>query len=103
MSPCFSSINHQKYQFRPLGLLQSLTVSVPEEAQVGETLYIFDDLLKRNMVTCVVHPKINIIQIVYGKLVLQSHKHRNSTQYIHRVGIFIRFMEAAKSDVMKPA
>ena len=37
--------------------------TVPEEAQVGETLYIFDDLLKRNIVTCVIRPKINIIQI----------------------------------------
>ena len=39
-----------------------LTVCVPEEAQVGETLYIFDDLLKRNIVTCVIRPKINIKQ-----------------------------------------
>ena len=30
---------------------------------MGETLYIFDDLLKRNIVTCVICPKINIIQI----------------------------------------
>ena len=37
-------------------------ICVPEEAQVGETLYIFDDLLKRNIVTCVICPKINIIQ-----------------------------------------
>ena len=33
-----------------------------EEAQVFETLYIFDDLLKRNIVTCVIRPKKNIIQ-----------------------------------------
>ena len=40
-----------------------MLICVPEEAQVGETLYIFDDLLKRNFVTCVIRPKINIIQI----------------------------------------
>ena len=41
----------------------SVLICVPEEAQVGETLYIFDDLLKRNIVTCVICPKKNIIQI----------------------------------------
>ena len=40
-----------------------LTICIPEEAQVGEALYIFEDLLKINIVTCVIRPKINIIQI----------------------------------------
>ena len=45
-----------------LSFLYCVLICVPEEAQVGETLYIFDDLLKRNFVTCVIRPKINIIQ-----------------------------------------
>ena len=46
-----------------LSFLYCVLICAPEEAQVGETLYIFDDLLKRNIVTCVIRPKINIIQI----------------------------------------
>ena len=43
--------------------LYCVLICVPEEAQVGKTLYIFDDLSKRNIVTCIIRPKINIIQI----------------------------------------
>ena len=51
MSQCFSSINHQKCTtFHKLGLLQ-----------VHRLTHI--DLLKRNIVTCVIRPKINIVQI----------------------------------------
>ena len=39
-------------------------ICVPEEAQVGETLYIFDDLLKRNFVTCVIRPKITLYKFL---------------------------------------
>ena len=47
--------------YRPLGLLQVHKLSVQSsnaEAQVGDMLYIFDDLLKRNIVTCDIRPKI---------------------------------------------
>ena len=36
---------------------------IPTIAMHLKKLYISDDLLMRNIVTCVIHPKINIIKI----------------------------------------
>ena len=62
MSQCFSSINPQKCTtFHPLGLLQVHR----------STLSSTDALLKINIVTCVIHPKINIIQMSFVVFLLR--------------------------------
>ena len=65
MSQCFSSINHQMYNVLPTWASSGTFVVV-------YFMYVvhFDDLLKRNIVTCVIRPKINIIQVVQHALIL---------------------------------